>query len=155
VNGVDVGPGTGSDRAYEWEVALVRPETTVRASADGAAPDEATFVRVEVADESYVCPQPTAFGGGSMQRESWYEKVGLTADPSIYSTWTALGDLLENSQTRTVLVDVLGADFVGDNERWERGAAFSLDFLSGFVPEVLSDEKLRELHARLSVIPKP
>ena len=157
VNGVDLGPGHGPARVFEWQVALDRPETTVRAIADGAALDEATFVRVEVADESYVCPQPAAFGGGRrMQRESWYEKEGLTADPSLYSTWSALGELLENPETRAVLVDVLGANFVGDNDaRWERGAAFSLDFLSGFMPEVLSDEKMRVLHARLSVIPKP
>jgi beta-galactosidase len=156
VDGVDIGPGTGPDRVFEWEVALDRHETSVRAIADGVASDEATFVRVEVADESYVCPQPTAFGGGrTMQRESWYEKEGLTADPSLYSTWTALGELLENPATRAVLVDVLGADFVGDNDaRWERGAAFSLDFLSGFIPDVLSDDTMRQLHARLSVIPK-
>jgi beta-galactosidase len=156
VNGSDAGPGTRADHIFEWTVDLLRTETRVRAMAEGVVPDEATFVRVDVADESYICPQPAAFGAGRLQRQSWYEKEGLTADPSLYSTWTAVGELLENPYTRAVLVDVLGADFVGgrNDARWERGAAFSLDFLAGFLPDVLTDERMRELHTRLSVIPK-
>jgi beta-galactosidase len=158
VDGVDLGPGAGPDHVFEWTVDLDASGTTVRAVAAGAPADEATFVRVTVPDQSYVCPAPSPFGGRTMRRESWYEKEGLTADPSIYSTWTAIGELMENPETRAVLVEVVGPPMFGDapdGGELARGAAYSLDFVAGFVPDVLTEEKLRELHTRLSGIPKP
>jgi len=167
VDGVEVGPGRGPDHVFEWNVDLDPAGTTVRAVAEGVPTDEATFRRVEVPDESYVCPEPARFGGGRrMQRESWYEKEGLSADPTIYSTWTSMGELMENPETRAVLVDVIGLPMFGgdriDGSGRERGgsgglaqgAAYSLDFIAGFVPDVFTEEKMRELHERLSRIPK-
>jgi hypothetical protein len=112
---------------------------------------------VEEADESYVTPEPARFTAGqdgSAARESWYEQEGLTADPSLYSTWTPIAELLENRDTRAVLIDILGQEMF-DDPRFEMAGAFTLDFLSGFVPDDLSDDVLREAHERLSVIPKP
>jgi hypothetical protein len=68
-----------------------------------------------------------------------------------------MGELLENPATRAVLVEVIGppmfADAGGDADL-AQGAAYSLDFIAGFVPDVLTEDTLRELHARLSRIPK-
>jgi beta-galactosidase len=158
VDGVDLGPARQRDRAFEWTIDLDRAGTTVRAIADDTPPDEGTFVLVDRAEDAYVCPQPAPFGGRSMRRESWYEKEGLTADPSIYSTWTSVGELLENPDTRAVLVDVIGPMFAAESDegasRIHEGAAFSLDFIAGFAPDVFTDEKMRELHERLCRIPK-
>ena len=159
VDGVDVGAGAGPDHVFEWKVQLDASGTTIRAVADGTTGDEATFVRVDVADESYVCPQPSTFGGRTMRRESWYEKEGLTADPSIYSTWSSIGELLSNPRTREVLVDVMGPEFGGEgnlgNSLINEQTPLTVDFIAGYAPEVFTEAKLRELHDRLRRIPKP
>jgi beta-galactosidase len=160
VNGSDIGPGAGPDRVFEWEIDLADGVTGLRAVADGPhgpLTDTAELRLVEEADESYVTPEPARFTAGqdgSAARESWYEQEGLTADPSLYSTWTPIAELLENRDTRAVLIDILGQEMF-DDPRFEMAGAFTLDFLSGFVPDDLSDDVLREAHERLSVIPKP
>jgi beta-galactosidase len=160
VNGSDVGPGEGPDHVFVWEIDLAAGVTTIRATADGPngpVADRAELRLVDRPDASYVCPEPSRFGagrGGATARESWYEREGLTADPSLYSTWTPLAELLENPDTREVLADTLGPEML-DDPRLEMAGAFTVDFLAGFVPEQLTDDVLRQLHERLSVIPKP
>src|SRR5262249_20704317 len=135
VDGVDRGAGTGLDHVFEWMVELDPAGTTVRAVADGTAGDEATVVRVDVADASYVCPQPSTFGGRTRRLESWYEKEGLTADPSIYSTWSSVGELIANPRTREVLIDVLGPEFGGEGESSaliNENTPLTVDFIAGY-----------------------
>jgi beta-galactosidase len=160
VNGRDIGPGEGPDHVFEWEIDLAESVTEVRATADGddgAVSDSAAFRKVDEPDPSYVCDEPARFGagrGGAAARESWYEREGLAADPSLYSTWTPLAELLENPDTRSVLVRIMGPEMLND-PRLELAGAFTLDFLAGFIPDQLTDDVLREAHERLSVIPKP
>src|SRR5262249_59309635 len=121
--------------------------------------DGGAFVGCEGGAESFVCPQPSTFGARTMRRESWYEKEGLTADPSIYSTWSSIGELLANPQTREVLIDVMGPAFGGEgdfgNSLVNEQTPLTVDFIAGYAPEVFTEAKLRELHDRLSRIPKP
>ena len=160
VGGRDLGPGTGPDHVFTWEVDLDEGLTalTVTAPTDaGLVTDRAELRLVTEPDPAYVCPEPARFGAGGPGAgavESWYEKEGLTADPAIYSTWTPLGELLDDDRTRAVLVEVLGSEWL-DDPRLAMASAFTLDFLAGFVPDDLPEDVLRRLHERLSAIPKP
>jgi beta-galactosidase len=160
LNGHDQGPGVGAQHIFAWDVRLEGGVNTVRVTGDGPdgpVHDEAEFRLVDSPDESYVCPEPARFGardGATGAVASWYEQDGIEADHSLYSTWTPIGDLLDNPDCRAVLVDVLGEEML-DDPRLAMAGAFTVDFLAGFVPDTLSEEVLRELHGRLSAIPKP
>jgi hypothetical protein len=57
-----------------------------------------------------------------------------------------------------VLIDVLGPEFAGDGESSSlinEHTPLTVDFIAGYAPEVFTEAKLRELHDRLSRIPKP
>jgi beta-galactosidase len=160
VNDVDAGAQQSDDRIFTWDLTLDADVTSLRATAlgpDGPITDSAEFELVAEADPSYVCPQPAIWGGRESpigKVKNWYDDEGITADPGVYSTWTTLGELLENPDTRAVLESVVGAEML-DHPQLEMARNFTLDQMAGFAPDQIDAETLRALHDRLSVIPKP
>ena len=163
VDGVDAGGQTSDDHIFTWDMTLDPGVTTVRAVAEGADGTDETIedvAEVELVaepDGSYVCPQPAVWGGMDSpigKVKNWYEDEGITADPEIYSTWTLLGDLLDDPRTRAVLEEVAGPDLL-DHPQIEIARNFTLDQMAQFAPDQIDADTLRSLHDRLSVIPKP
>ena len=160
VNGSEAGTKRSDDHTFNWDLTLDPGVTTLRAVADrtdGAVEDTAEFELVAQPDESYVCPQPAVWGGMDSpigRVKNWYEDEGIAADPAIYSTWTMLGDLLDDPRTRAVLEEVVGDEML-DHPQIEIARNFTLDQMAQFAPDQVDDDTLRALHDRLSVIPKP
>ena len=160
VNGADAGGCRADDHIFTWDITLEPGATSLRVTADtgdGTVEDSAEFELVAEPDESYVCPQPSVWGGMDSpigKVKNWYEDEGITEDPTIFSTWTPLGDLLDNPDTRAVLEEIAGPDLL-DHPQIEIARNFTLDQMARFAPDQIDEDTLRALHDRLSVIPKP
>lgn len=154
VDGEDAGPPDVDGRIFRWRVRVTAAGTSVAASA-GDVTDEAAFRLVDGPDPSYTSPAPALFGGGTrLPPPNWYERDGIVVDHSIYGTWTPLGELVENPETRAIVAEVMGAEAL-ENEMFEMALGFSFDKMAAFMRDQLTPDVLRDLHRRLSAIPKP
>lgn len=155
VDGEDRGVRTSSDRTFRWDVRLGAGETEIVAVA-GEQRDEATFRLVDAPDEAYLCPNPRIVrtGDGTGRINSWYEEAGIERDLSVYGTWTPLGELLDNPDTRAILVDLLGPE-VTTHPMIEMARGIPFDMIATVAASHLDDDDLAALHARLTAVPKP
>ena len=154
VNGEDRGVRTSDDRIFRWDVRLGPGETEVVAVA-GDLRDEARFRLVDEPDESYLCPNPRVVrgGDGTARIASWYEDAGLERDPSIYGVWSTLGELLDNPDTRAILVETLGRGVL-DHPMLDMARGMPFEMIVVMAASHLTDDDLRALHERLGAVPK-
>ncbi|MBS1847127.1 MAG: glycoside hydrolase family 2 protein [Actinobacteria bacterium] len=151
-NGSEVGTVDSDTGIFTWKVDLADGENTIVAVA-GSLRDEATFVRVDEPDPSYVCPNPRRVVSAD-RMDSWYEEAGITVDPTRFGTHSVLGDLLDDPRARSVLVDAFGTAML-EHPQLEIARGFTLDFVISAVAGDLSIEDRRRLHESLAAIDKP
>ena len=150
VNGTDLGEQTSEDRTFTWEVPLSEEVSVVAASGD--VRDEATFHQVDADDPTYVCDEPRrAVTAGRM--DSWYEEQGIVLDRSGFGFWSLLGELLDNPETRAILVDLVGEEML-NHPQIEIGRNFTLELVLGAVTD-LEPERIAELQTRLGAVTRP
>jgi beta-galactosidase len=150
VNGTDLGEQTSEDRIFTWEVPLSEEVSVVAVSGD--VRDEATVHQVDADDPTYVCDEPRrAVTAGRM--DSWYEEQGIVLDRSGFGFWSLLGELLDNPETRAILVDLVGEEML-NHPQIEIGRNFTLELVLGAVTD-LEPERIAELQTRLGAVTRP
>lgn len=151
VDGRSIGTERVEGRIARFLVPIRPDGTRVEALADGLD-DEAVFRRVEAPDDSYRCPTPRRVRGGGLS--PWYEDAGIEVDRTRYGTWTPVGELLDDPDTRAILVEEFGTALL-EHPQLEMARSFALDFVLTAAGPELTTEQLHALHDRLSAVPKP